>query len=57
MLLCYHYNASFYKNIEISGTKYRKTGKAMDLIEHIENYIVYLITECELSLTVHPMEK
>ena len=28
----------------------------MDLIEHIENYIVYLITECELSLTVHPME-
>ena len=31
-------------------------GKTMDLIEQIENYIVYLITECELSLTVHPME-
>lgn len=28
----------------------------MDLITHIEDYIVYLITECGLSLTVHPME-
>ena len=29
----------------------------MNLIELIENYIVYLITECELSVTVHPLKE
>ncbi|MBQ7336496.1 MAG: helix-turn-helix domain-containing protein [Clostridia bacterium] len=28
----------------------------MDLIESIENYIVYLITDCGLSVTLHPLE-
>ncbi|MBE6589242.1 MAG: helix-turn-helix domain-containing protein [Ruminococcaceae bacterium] len=28
----------------------------MNLIELIENYIVYLITECDLSVTLHPKE-
>ena len=29
----------------------------MDLIELIENYIVYLITECDLSVSLHPQGK
>ncbi len=37
--------------------KYVKMGKSMENLRIIENYIVYLITECELSVTIHPMEE
>ena len=40
------------------GKKYRKTGKNdMNAIEAIERYLVFLITECGLSVTLHPIEK
>lgn len=37
--------------------KYIIMGKNMNTIELIENYVIYLITECSLSVTIHPKEK
>ena len=40
-----------------TSTKYMIMGKNMNIMEQIENYLVYLITECSLSVTIHPKER
>lgn len=36
---------------------HREMGKIMHTIELIENYILYLKTDCKLSVTLHPMKR